>query len=89
MDIGTTLALLALIAASGAMYYGIRIANELRARGHSANPMFTRWMIFNYMAKYRRVTLKETGRVGPLYHACVTFSTLAALLAFGALFILT
>jgi hypothetical protein len=89
INIGTTLAVLALISAFGAMYYGIRMANELRARGHSANPLFTRWMIFNYMAKYRRITLEETGRVGPLYHACVTSSTLAALLAFGALFILT
>jgi hypothetical protein len=88
MNIGTVLAIAAIISAFGTMYYGIQIANDLRARGYAANPLFTRWMIFNYIARYRRITLEETGHVGPLYYACVTFSILAALLALGALFIL-
>jgi hypothetical protein len=81
------LALLALICALGSVFTGVRIANDLRARGISAKPALVRWMIFNYMAEYRRITLKETGRIGPLYHQCATISALAALFAFG--FILT
>ena len=67
MDLSTILALLALICAFGSLYTGVRIANELRARGISAKPILVRWMIFKYMAEYRRVTLQETGKVGPLY----------------------
>ena len=87
MKLGTVLALLALICALGSVFTGVRIANDLRARGISANPALVRWMIFKYMAEYRRITLKETGRIGPLYHQCATISALAALFAFG--FILT
>ena len=87
MKLGIVLALLALICALGSVFTGVRIANDLRARGISANPALVRWMIFKYMAEYRRITLKETGRIGPLYHQCATISALAALFAFG--FILT
>jgi hypothetical protein len=61
------------------------MANELRAWGIPANPALVRWMIFKYMAEYRRVTLKEAGKVGPLYRACATVSALAALFAIGAI----
>jgi hypothetical protein len=36
-----------------------------------------RWMIFRYMSLYKRVTLEETGEVGPFYHACSIASSLA------------
>jgi len=81
------LALLAIICALGSVFTGVQIANDLRSRGISANPALVRWMIFKYMAEYRRITLKETGRIGPLYNQCATISALAALFAFG--FILT
>jgi len=38
-------------------------------------------MIFHYLAKYKRVTVEETGEVGPLYHGCSTASAWA--LVFG------
>jgi hypothetical protein len=85
MDVSKLLAMLAVICALGSVYTGVRMANDLRARGIPANPALVRWMIFKYMAEYRRVTLKETGKVGPLYRACETVSALAALLALGAI----
>ncbi len=78
MNISGVLGVLAIICALGSAYTGVRIANALRTRGISANPALIRWMIFKYMAEYRRVTLKETGRVGPLYRQCATVSALAA-----------
>ena len=85
MNVGIVLALLAIGCALGTVFTGVKMANELRARGVPANPALVRWMIFRYMAEYRRVTLKETGRVGPLYHACATVSALAALSGIGAI----
>ena len=40
-----------------------------------------RWMIFRYLSVYKRVTLEETGQVGPLYHACSIASFLAGVFA--------
>ena len=85
MNVGIVLALLAIICALGSVLTGVRIANDLKARGISANPAPVRWMIFKYMAEYRRITLDETGRVGPLYHQCATISALAALFAIGSI----
>jgi hypothetical protein len=85
MNVSIVLGLLAIICALGSVLTGVRIANDLRARGISANPALVRWMIFKYMAEYRRVTLKQTGRVGSLYHMCVIISALAALFAIGAI----
>jgi hypothetical protein len=85
MNASIVLALLAIICALGSVFTGVRIANDLRARGISANPALVRWMIFKYMAEYRRVTLKETGQVGPLYNICATISALAAIFAIGAI----
>jgi hypothetical protein len=87
MDASTVLALLAILCALGSVYYGVRIANELRARGIAANPALVRWMIFKYMTEYRRVTLRETGQVGPLYRQCATVSALAAFFAIAAIIV--
>ena len=85
MNVSVLLGLLAVVCALGSVYTGVRMANELRARGLPAHPALVRWMIYKYMAEYRRVTLKETGKVGPLYQACATVSALAALFAVGAI----
>jgi hypothetical protein len=88
MSLSIVLGLSAIICALGSIYTGVRMANELRARGIRANPVLVRWMIFKYMAEYRRVTLKETGKVGPLYNTCATGSALAALFAVGAILVM-
>ena len=60
MDLSTILAIIALICALGSVHAGVQIANDLRSRGISAKPILVRWMIFHYMAEYRRVTLEES-----------------------------
>ncbi len=87
MDVALVLMLLAVACALTSVGFGIRIANELRARGLQANPLMVRWMIFRYLSVYKRVTLEETGKVGPLYQSCSIASSLAA--AFAVAGILT
>ncbi len=85
MELGRVLALVAVVLALISVGFGIRIANELRARGLQANPLMVRWMIFRYLSEYRRVTLEETGQVGPLFGACSTASALAGGFAIAAI----
>jgi hypothetical protein len=81
------LALLAVLCALTSLGFGIAVASYLHERGHKANPLLVKWMIFHYLAKYRRVTTEETGEVGPLYHGCSTAAAWA--LIFGLAAILT
>ncbi len=81
----TVFALLGLICLFGTFSYGARIANELRSRGLSAHPLLIRFMIFRYMSVYRRVTIEETGEVGPLYGPCSTFGTLTLVFTLAAI----
>ncbi len=83
MSATVTLALLALVCALTALGFGVGIANELRARGLHANPLLIRFMIFRYLAMYKRVTVEETGEVGPLYRPCSTAGALALVLTFA------
>jgi len=81
MGTSLILMLLAVGCALTSIGFGIQIANELRARGHQANPLMVRWMIFRYLSVYKRVTLEETGEVGPLYNRCSYAAVCAAVLA--------
>jgi len=81
----TLLVLCAFACVIGCFVYGATIASELRSRGLSAHPMLIRFMIFRYLAVYKRVTLEETGEVGPLYQPCATFGTLSLVLMLVAL----
>ena len=85
LDLSTILVIVALICAFGSVHAGVQIANDLRSRGISAKPILVRWMIFHYMAEYRRVTLEETGQVGPLYQRCATISALTAIFGISAI----
>ena len=83
MNLSIVLGLLAIISALAAVGFGVRITSELRSRGIKANPLMVRWLIHRYLAEYQRVTVAETGRVGPLYNACVAALLLA--LVFGVI----
>ena len=84
MEFAKVLAFLAVVCAFVAMGFIIRIANELRARGHEAHPVKARWMLFSYLGEYRRVTVEETGRAGPFYAVCSIAGALAAAFAIAA-----
>jgi len=85
MDVSHLLAVLAMVCALTALGFAITVANDLRARGHSANPLFVKWMVFHYLAMYKRVTLEETGEVGSLYHGCSIASVSALVLGIAAI----
>ena len=81
MELAAIFAFLAIACALIAMGFVIRVANELRARELDAHPVKVRWMLFSYLNEYRRVTLEESGRVGPLYGVCSIIGGLAAAFA--------
>ena len=85
MDLSTILAILAFICALGSIHAGVQIAKDLQSRGIAAKPILVRWMIFKYMAQYRRITLEETGEIGPLYQKCATISALTGILGVSAI----
>lgn len=84
-NISYVLAILGLVCAFTSLGFAIAIANDLRARGLSANPLFVKWMVFHYLAVYKRVTLEETGEVGPLYRGCSISGASALILCLGAI----
>ena len=85
MDFAEVLACMALVGALVSIWSGVLIAKDLQGRGYPAKPIMVRWMIFRYMAEYRRVTRQETGEVGPLHQRCATACGITALLAVSAI----
>lgn len=59
----------------------ILVASALRKRGITINPWLWRIRVFRYLDQYKAVTVAETGRVGPLYHAYVRSMVAALVLA--------
>jgi hypothetical protein len=84
-DISHALAVLTVVAALTSLGFAIAVASYLRSKGHAASPLLVKWMVFHYMAMYKRVTLEETGRIGPLYIGCMSAVTAALVLAIAAL----
>ncbi len=80
MNVTAVLAVFALMSALTSLGFGVAIANALRARDIKANPWLVRFMIFRYMAEYKRVTVSETGTVGSLYYGCSASGTAALVL---------
>ena len=85
MELSHIIALFAIGFALASLHQGMHIARELQRRGRIAHPLFVRFMIFKYMADYKRITLEETGSVGPLYNRVAMLSMIAGVLAIIAL----
>jgi len=69
--------LVSLILACGvwAVVASVLIARDLEKHGVSVGFLWLRVMILKYLGQYRKVTLEETGRVGPLfYHYVIPLS---------------
>lgn len=49
----------------------IMIVHEVSKRGVKINFFLLRLYIIKYIHQYRKITLGESGRIGPLYHPCV------------------
>lgn len=79
----TALFVVAILAVLWGVVDTILIAVALDRRGVKVNPFLWRVHVFRYMNQYKTITLKETGRVGPLYYSYLTSMIIA--LVFGVL----
>ena len=70
------------IAAASGVVWGVTTmictAHALDKRGIRINyPLLGLLMIFDYLPRYRALTLRETGRVGPLFYSYIVAMNLA------------
>ncbi len=63
----------------------VLIAVALERRGVDVNLLFLKVLIFKYLVQYRDITLKETGRIGPLFYSYIISMNLALVTAVAAL----
>jgi hypothetical protein len=63
----------------------IMIVHEVSKRGVKISFFWLRLYIIKYIHQYRQITLKETGKVGPLYYPCIVSVNLALILAIAGL----
>lgn len=59
---------MAVCCAGWAVVTTIRVYGFLRERNIPVSFLWLRLMILKYLGQYRRITLKETGKVGPLFY---------------------
>jgi len=57
------------------------IASFLSRHGIKINYLFLRVLIFKYVRQYRKITIEEIGKPGPLFYMFITTWNLALLFA--------
>ncbi len=63
----------------------IMIVHEVSKRGVKINFFLLRLYVIKYIDQYRKLTKKETGKVGALYYPCVISVNLALVCAIAGL----
>ncbi len=79
------LAILAACCGLWAAVTSVRICDYLRKKNVPVSFLWLRVLIPKYLGQYRDLTLKETGRAGPLFYHFVISINLALLAAIAAL----
>jgi len=64
-------AILAFISVGLGIVFSMMIVREVSKRGVKINFPLLRLYIIKYVNQYQQLTLKETGKIGPLYYPCV------------------
>ena len=77
----TLFLVLALISVAWGVANSIMIISFLSNRGIKINYLFLRIFIFKYVSQYRKITMEETGKPGPLFYSSLTAWTLTLLFA--------
>jgi len=72
---------LALISVAWGIANSIMITSFLSKHGIKINYLFLRLFIFKYVRQYRKMTMEETGKPGPLFYSFITAWNLALLFA--------
>ncbi len=65
--------------------FSMMIVQDLSKRGVKIDFVLLRLYIIKYVQQYKQITLKETGRIGPLYYPCIISVSLALVLAIAGL----
>jgi hypothetical protein len=68
---------LALVFVGVFIIFSIMIVNEVSKRGIKINFFLLRLYVIKYIHQYRKLTIQETGKVGPLYYPCIISVSLA------------
>ena len=64
-------AILAFISVGLAVVFSMMIVHEVSKRGIKINFFLLRLYVIKYIDQYKKLTLEETGKLGPLYVPCV------------------
>ncbi|MCD4707284.1 MAG: hypothetical protein K8S62_06065 [Candidatus Sabulitectum sp.] len=86
MEPGEVLLGLGIVSAVLGVYCMIQIVRYLSLKGEKINFFLLRLKWFGYMSKYRELTLKETGDVGPFHRGYIVSMLISLVLVItGAL----
>ena len=77
----TVFLVLAILSALWGVVDFILIAIALDKRGIHVNMFLARVFFFRYLNQYKKATMDETGKVGPLYYSYITAMNIALLCA--------
>ena len=80
-DLNIIFLVLAVICAAVGVGLMIAMTSAVQARGEKVNWVLLRLFVLNYIHEYRIVTIKETGRAGPLFYPFVISMNLALVFA--------
>ena len=78
---GTLFLVLSISCAVIGLVLMMAMVGSLRARGHRINWVFLKLYMFKYISQYRKVTLRESGRTGPLFYPFIVSMNSALLFA--------
>ena len=73
--------ILALICVAWGIANSVMLTYFLSKRGIKINYLLFRLFIFRYVSQYRKITMEETGKPGPLFYWSLTAWNLALLFA--------
>jgi hypothetical protein len=63
------------------LIFSMMIVHQLSRRGVKINFLWLRLFIIKYIHQYKKITLEETGKVGPLFYPCIISVNMALVLA--------
>jgi hypothetical protein len=77
----STLLILALICVGLFVVFSMMIVHQLSKRGVKISFLWLRLYLIKYIHQYKQLTVKETGKIGPLYYPCIVSINLALVFA--------
>lgn len=88
MRVATLIGGLAVLAALWSVAASVLVYNDLRRRGEKVSFFWLRVRAPWYVFQYKRITERETGKPGPLFHHWIISINLALVLGITAVIIL-